>query len=113
MEPNMTCADPALLLAMSSEDFAKLVADSIGPETDARVWDALTHPSVIARTRTCLGSLHADVLSQLALKNANLHAIRAEGQARGKEGKQDYFAAVDESADWRRRTQGFLRLIQR
>jgi hypothetical protein len=53
------------------------------------------------------------VQAQLALKNANLNAVRAEGQARGEEGRQAYFAAVNEAADWRRRTQGFQRLIQR
>jgi hypothetical protein len=97
---------------MSPEDFAALIEASLGKDTPPEVWDALTDPAVIPRTRKTLGSLHASVLTQLASRNDQLDEIRAEGFQLGEEGRQRYFAAQDEQAEWRRRAAHWRRLVE-
>jgi len=107
----MSSTSPGDLLALGPEDFEKAVTAALPYYTNPDVWDALTHPSVISRTRTCLGSLSASVQAQLSEKNAELEQVRAEGRASGSEGKRAYFAAVDAQAEWRRRTAVFQRRV--
>jgi hypothetical protein len=103
----------AALKALDPEDFSSLVLASLGPETDPAVWDALTDPLVITRTKQCLGSIHADLQTQLARANTELDEIRADCLGRGDTGKQEYFDARAAQSDWRHRTAGFRRLVER
>lgn len=107
----MSIVTPSKLLALSPEDFEKVVTRALPYRANPGVWDALTHLSVISRTRTCLGSLSTSVQAQLSEKNAELEQVRAEGQASGPEGKKAYFAAVNAQAEWRRRTLVFQRSV--
>lgn len=110
----MNGISPAALKAMGPEEFAALVSDSISPDTDPNVWDALTGPLVIGRTRKCLGSLKADVQAQLSFHNAELERLRGGGCGIGdQEGEQRYRAAKSERADWRRRAVGFRLLVDK
>jgi hypothetical protein len=104
---------PAALAAMDPDDFRRLVEDSVGNHADPALWDALTDPRVIVRTRKCLGAIHQDLEAQLALRNADLEEFRSECFARGEEGKHDFFARKAEDAEWRRRVTGYRRMVQR
>jgi hypothetical protein len=98
---------------MDSGDFEAVVRDSLGPGAPAVVWDALTSPEVINRTRAVLAGLRADVQNQTALANADLRQVKADGLRRGEEGKQELFDARAEQAEWRKRALGFQRLVEK
>lgn len=101
----MTIAPGAALAALAADDFDAIVCASIGKEAHPAVWDALTDPAVISRTRTALAALNSDAEHQLALANASLDIS-------GGGGKQAYFDAKAERAEWRRKALGFRRLVQ-
>lgn len=101
----LTETPAAALAALDADDFSAIVQASIGKEADPAVWDALTDPAVISRTRTALAAMHTDAESQLALANAALDVS-------GGGGKQAYFDAKAERAEWRRKALGFRRLVQ-
>lgn len=101
----MTAPGATALAALPDDDFNALVRASIGREADSAVWDALTDPTVIARTKVALAALHSDVENQLSL--ATSHARLA-----GTAGKQAYFDARGEAAEWRYKALGFRRLVQ-
>jgi hypothetical protein len=93
------------LAALPAEDFDAIVAASLGRDALTAVWDALTDPAVISRTRAALAALNSDAEHQLALANASLDIS-------GGGGKQAYFDAKAERAEWRRKALGFRRLVQ-
>lgn len=92
------------LAALPDDDFAVLVRASIGREADTAVWDALTDPAVIARTKVALAAIHSDVENQLSLAGATLQAVTG--------GREAYFGAKAAQAEWRRKALGFRRLVQ-
>lgn len=100
------------LAAMDADDFDALIRASIGIRDNPAVWDALTDPAVITRTRTVLAALHTDVQNQLNLANVSLQQAKDDGYAMGEEGKQSYFAARTEQNEWRRKAIGFRRLVE-
>ena len=104
---------PFVLAAMSADGFRELVENSVGPDADPVLWDALTDPAVITRTRKCLGGIHQDLLTQIALRNAGLDEFRAECLARGDAGRRDFFDRKAEEAEWRGRAAGYRRLVER
>jgi hypothetical protein len=106
-------AAPDALVAMSADDFRELVEDSVGREADPALWDTLTDPAVISRTRRCLGGIHQDLLAQLALRNTDLDEYHAECLARGEQGRRDWFARKGEEAEWRGRLAGYRRMVER
>lgn len=100
-----TAPGATALAAMEADDFKAVVSASLGREADPAVWDALTDPAVIARTRVTLAVLNSDAERQLALANAALDIS-------GGGGKQAYFDAKAERAQWRRKALGFRHLVQ-
>jgi hypothetical protein len=101
------------LAAMNPEPFATLVRDSVGPDADPGLWDALLSPSLISRTRAALSGVDGDLLAQMAQKNSDLDEIRARCLALGRAGYQEFAEARAEQAEWRGRVQGYRRLVLR
>src|SRR6202000_3190079 len=108
----LTPVPAAALAAMDADDFDALIRASIGVRDNPAVWDALTDPAVITRTRTVLAALHTDVQNQLNLANVSLQQAKDEGYALGEEGEQSYFSAGAEQNEWRRKAIGFRRLVE-
>jgi hypothetical protein len=102
----------AALAALDADDFHAVVQASISHSTDPAVWDALTDPKIIDRTRTVLAGIHVDVQNQLSLANADLSQAKDAGYALGPEGKAAYFAARAEQGDWRRKATSFRRIVE-
>jgi hypothetical protein len=94
------------LAALDADAFRDFVGANLGQEVDPAIWDALTDPAVIARTRVALAAINSDVENQLALAGASLDEASGEG-------KQAYFDAKADQAEWRRRALGMRRLVQR
>jgi hypothetical protein len=103
----------AALASMDPESFAALVRGSLGNDASPALWEALTTSAMISRTKTALGALHSDVLAQLTQANAELDGIRAECLESGEDGRQRFFDARSEQAEWRHRTIGFRRFVER
>lgn len=102
------------LKALDQEDFEALILASMGRDAGGpAVWDALTDPLVIHRTKNFLIALRADVQNQLAAANSEIDEIRADCMERGEDGKQEFFRAKAQQAEWRQRTAGFKRLVER
>jgi hypothetical protein len=99
------------LAAMDYDDFAAVVADAVPRRTPPAVWDALTDPAVIDRTRDCLIALRVDVQHQLGVANSEADEARAEAAGNSEEAREAFFAEKNAQAEWRRRTKGFLRLV--
>jgi hypothetical protein len=100
------------LTGMSPGEFDALVRANLGREADAALWDALTAPVVIHRTKDCLAAIITDLVMQLQRANAELDEFQAECLARGEEGKAAFLAAKAEQANWRRRISGYRRLVE-
>lgn len=111
--PGVPSPQAVALDQLSQEDFENLVSTSLGREVDPEVWDALTEPLVIHRTKNYLTGLRADVQNQVAAANAQLEEIRAECMSRGGEGRREFSEAKAAQADWRQRTAHFRRLVER
>jgi hypothetical protein len=103
----------AALAALEPDDFSAFVASSLGHDADPAIWEALTGLAVIYRTKNVLKGLDRDILTQLAQANTELDEVKSRGLALGHAGYQEFADARAEQADWRRRTQGFRRLVLR
>jgi hypothetical protein len=96
---------------MTPESFAAIVSKSLGDDADPELWDALTDPAVISRTKNVLGSLDRDILTQIARANAELDEERDRCWALGDAGRREFARVKAAQSDWRRRTHGFRRLV--
>lgn len=101
------------LTALDADDFTAIIRANLGSSAPAEVWDALTDPAVIDRTRLTLGALHTEVQNQITLANADLQQLKDEGFAIGEEGKRAFRAARAAQADWRRKATYFRQLVER
>jgi hypothetical protein len=98
--------------SLSPDAFTDLIRANLGKEADPALWDALTSPQVISRTKTCLTSIITDLVIQQQQANAELEEFQGECFACGEEGKAEFFAFKAEQADWRRRIAGYRRLVE-
>jgi hypothetical protein len=101
------------LAGLAPEAFAQLVASSLGDDADPELWDALADKVIISRTKNALGALDRDLLAQLARANAELDEERARCWTLGDAGRAEFARAKAAQGDWRRRMQGFRRLVLR
>jgi hypothetical protein len=98
---------------MNPDDFTEVVKDAIPKSALPGVWDALTDPEVIDRTRECLTAIRVDVQAQLAVANTTAESARARAIENGDEagGREALHRARNDRADWRRRAMRYLRLV--
>lgn len=93
------------LVALPEEDFRVLVRTAVGRDGATVIWDALTGPMVIARTKAVLTDFNRDVEGQLGIAAAALIEARAEG-------REKYLDVKAANAEWRRKAMTFRRLVQ-
>lgn len=102
----------AALAALDPADFDAVVRSALSKGADEAVWESLTDPAVVVRTRAALAAIHTDVQNQLQLSNESLEQAKAEGMLRGETGKAAYLAAKAEQREWRRKVLFFRRVIE-
>lgn len=95
----------AALAALPDDEFHDFVESMIPPQRDESIWETLTDPALIHRTRAVLSGIHRDVEDQLSLHNA-------KALADGVKGTQAFRASLASRAEWRRKAIGFRRLVQ-
>lgn len=101
--------DPA---SLSPDEFNDLIRANLGREADPALWETLTTPALVNRTKSCLSAIIGDLGAQLQQANAELEEFQGECFARGEAGKADFFAAKAEQAEWRRRISGYRRIVE-
>ena len=79
---------------------------------DPAVWDLLTSPEHIARTRTLLGQVHARTANALRRRKAEREEFHQECLKRGQAGKQEWFETGPEYEKWRRGAASFHQTVQ-
>lgn len=104
---------PDLFDTMDDEDFRDFVGDHLGPDEPAALWNLLLNPDLFDRTKEALTDIGANLGVQGANRRAEIHTYRLDCLARGDEGLEDYAAAKAEYDDWRARSGGYRRLVDR
>jgi hypothetical protein len=98
--------------SLDPEEFGDLIRANLGREASPLLWEALTSPQLVGRTKNVLSAIITDLVIQQQQARAELDQIHGECIARGAEGKAAYFAASAERAGWRRRISGYRRLVE-
>ncbi len=102
------------LRSLAPDEFEQLLLSVLGPEVNPAIWDTLTEASVIARTKECLTGIIADLNNQFNQAKTDLEIYHDKcHQMPGPEGKKAWFDALRVDNEWRNRTIGFRRLVDR
>lgn len=111
------------LVHLEQETFARIISDNVAPDDAARpgveisgrreLWKILTEPLIIGRSFQALSSMLRNLDDQLAARKSSLDAFEQQCFAQGHEGKQRWFNAKREHEEWRHRTLGYKRIVQR
>ena len=99
------------LHGMAEKDFGELIGSHLGSE-HAGLWELLLDPSLVERTRNVLSGKYSELVSLMGSRKAELEAYQQKCFKRGREGRQDYFAARGEYQAWKSRTLGYKRLLE-
>lgn len=99
------------LLALSGEDFLTLVENNLGEDDQPALWRLLADPLVIRRTYQTLTTIYTDVCDQLAIRGAQLDAIKAG--AYDANDRQMFFDELGPYNQWRAKALGYKRLLSR
>lgn len=93
--------------------YAELVKNQAHPPArDPRVWELITSPQRIGRTRQTLTNMVQRTANALNKRRLERDEFRAECFRRGDAGKQDWFDTQVEYEQWRRRAANFIRTAQ-
>jgi len=99
------------LLALPDDQFTDLVTKNLARDTQPELWELLCHPDLAPRTHTVLATTRRRVRTQLTRRTQDLAAYRGQCRAAGPDGMQAYRTAKAEHQKWKRRTNGYLRLL--
>ena len=101
------------LSALEDRDYEQLAITHAHPRhRDPIIWELLTSPEHIERTRTGLNNVHQRTAATLRRRKNERDAFEQECRARGEDGKQEWFATRPEYERWRRGTAGFHQMVQ-
>jgi len=103
--------DVDFLLGMGADQFRTFVLAHLGRDEPERIWTALCHPDVVARTSAVLRDKTADVDQTLRARRQAIDQQRAAFGAGGLDPAAWRQAHAD-YRDWHRRTLRFSRLLQ-
>lgn len=105
--------DAPTLTNLDDHKFEQLAVAHAHPKRrDPDVWELLTSPPHIERTRTSLNNVHQRTAATLRRRKTEREAFEQECRARGEAGKQEWFATRPEYERWRRGTASFHQMIQ-
>lgn len=105
--------DAPNLSALDDEQYEELVIAQAHPRSrDPEIWDQLTSPEHIERTRAVLTDAHQRTAGALRRRKAEREAFQQACHARGLEGKKEWFETRPEYEKWRRGAAGFHQMVQ-
>ena len=96
------------LSTLVDEQYTELVTGNVNPRTrDTELWELLTSPDHIERTRQTLTGVNHRTASLLRRRKTEREAFQQDCWQRGAEGKKDWFETRSEYEDWKRRAAHF------
>ena len=101
------------LNTLNDRDYEQLAVAHAHPKRrDPGIWEQLTNPHNVDRTRTALTNVHQRTAATLRRRKTERDAFQQECHARGDSGKKEWFATRPDYERWRRNTAGFHQMIQ-
>lgn len=105
--------DAADFSTLTDDQYSDLLTHQAHPRfRDPAVWDALTSPENIERTRAVLVQMHQRTANALGRKKSEREAFEQECRARGAAGKAAWFESQPAYENTRRKMAGFHQRIQ-
>lgn len=105
--------DAADFSALTDDQYSDVLTAQVHPRfRDPHVWNALTSPEHIERTRTVLMDMHQRTANTLARKKSERDVFEQECRARGAAGKAAWFESRPAYEDSRRKTAMFHQKVQ-
>jgi hypothetical protein len=105
--------DAADFTTLTDDQYSDLLSGQVHPKfRDPDVWEAITSPENIERTRTVLVNIHQRTANTLGRKKAERDAFEQECRARGAAGKSAWFETRATYEDSRRKTAAFHQKVQ-
>jgi flagellar hook-basal body complex protein FliE len=106
--------DATQINQLDDEAYEKLtLSNTYPPARDTEVWEALTHPNNLERTRQVVETAWQRTGNVLRTRKEERDAFQNECFERGPEGKKEWYASRTEYEAWRRRAVNFHQNIQR
>jgi hypothetical protein len=100
--------DAADSSALTDDQYSDILSSQVHPKfRDPDVWNALTSPENIERTRTVLTDMNQRTANTLRRKRSEREVFEQECRARGAAGKQAWFESRPAYEDSRRKTAAF------
>jgi hypothetical protein len=100
------------LSSLGDEQYTELVTGNINPRTrDAAVWEVLTAPDYLERTREALNRVNHRTASSMRRRKTEREAFHQECRSRGEAGKREWFNTRPEYEDWRRKAAFFHQTV--
>ena len=101
------------LSTLDDDQYSDLLTSQVHPRfRDPDVWNTLTSPQHIERTRSILVDIHQRTANTLSRKKAERDAFELECRARGAAGKAAWFESRPAYEDTRRKTALFHQKVQ-
>lgn len=101
------------LAQLDDSGYEEIVNQNIHIRTaDADVWEMLTGPELIGRTREALSRIFQRVATTIRSRKAKREEFRQECFRRGPDGKSDWFDSLGEYEMWRHRAGNFQAVVQ-
>lgn len=105
--------DAADFSTLTDDQYSDLLSGQVHPRfRDPDVWEAITSPENIERTRTVLAHIHQRTATTLGRKKSERDAFEQECRARGEAGKAEWFESRPAYEDSRRKTAAFHQKVQ-
>ncbi|MFE9812318.1 hypothetical protein, partial [Streptomyces sp. NPDC005548] len=100
------------LTALDDRQYDDLVVSQVSPRhRDAAVWEQLTNPDNIDRTRTALTNANQRTAIALRRRKTERDDFQRECFARGEAGKREWFGSRADYEKWRRGAANFHQLV--
>ncbi|MFD9004427.1 hypothetical protein ACFV0T_26300 [Streptomyces sp. NPDC059582] len=100
------------LSSLNDDEYTEIITGNINPKMrDAAIWELLTSPDHLERTRELLGRVNQRTASTLRRRKADREAFHQECHRRGPEGKREWFETRPDYEEWRRRAAYFHQTV--
>jgi hypothetical protein len=101
------------LSTLDDEQYEHVVLSQVHPRhRDPEVWELLTSPEHVDRTRAVLTNVHQRTAAALRRRKTERDEFQQDCHARGEAGKKEWFKSRPEYEKWRRGTAGFHQRVQ-
>lgn len=113
LDENEQAIDPDLIAALDDEAFRGLVTQHIHPvHGNAQLWDALTTPQLIERTRDLISLMRRQVQQSVSRRESEAGDYQIQCLERGVAGRADWLKHRAELRKWKVKAAGFRQALE-